>query len=143
MGGSIDIIITESTPTTVSTASALAYITANVAANVSPTLDGEDLSQLLELAKRVDSEGRDPSDTEWEATWDLSYAILEGWRRKLGKATGMHNFSDGGVTLSRQQVFANIERMVDVWSRRVACGVTIPTDYKPLSETELSEETYE
>ena len=81
------------------------------AATVQPLLSTEDIDALVELAKCPDVDGYIPSDSNWTATWDIARAVLEGWRMKLGKASAMHNFNDGGVSLHRQQVFDNINKI--------------------------------
>ncbi len=135
----IPVVVTLTTDATAtSTAQARAAIERLTAATVQPLLSTEDIDALVELAKCPDVDGYIPSDSNWTATWDIARAVLEGWRIKLGKASAMHNFNDGGVSMSRQQVFANIEGMINLWERKAAFSVRVTSEREIVD----SDETY-
>lgn len=124
--------------TTTSTAAARASIERLTAHTVQPLLSTEDIDALVELAKCPDVDGYIPSDSNWTATWDIARAVLEGWRIKLSKASAMHNFNDGGVSLHRQQVFDNINKMIKLWERKAAFSVRVTSEREIVD----SDETY-
>ena len=117
-----------------SDAEARAQIERLTASTVEPLLTGDEVDQLIEVAKCVDTDNYTPNDSEWTATWDIARAVLEGWRIKLGKASAMHNFADGGVTLHREQVFSNIEKMIKLWERKVAYAVRATSEWEPVDQ---------
>lgn len=116
--------------TATSTAQARASIERLTAHTVQPLLSTDDIDALVELAKCTDADGYIPSDSAWTATWDIARAVLEGWRVKLGKASAMHNFNDGGVSMTRQQVFTNIEGMIKLWERKAAFSVRATSEHE-------------
>lgn len=65
-----------------------ARLRAMVAAADAPALTDPEVTDLLELAKRRDTDGNVPTDAAWNPTWHLASAAAEGWRRKAGKLAG-------------------------------------------------------
>jgi hypothetical protein len=105
--------------------SARARLAAMTGADREPTLDADDLDMLVELAKRVDSDGREPPEAAWSPTFDLNAAAHVGWLTKAGKATADFDFSAEGVgSFSAGDVFAMCERMAEHYRRKV--NGTIP-----------------
>lgn len=90
-----------------------------------PTLGLQSVEDLIEFAKRVDSNGLAPSDTGWEPTWDLNAAAAEGWRRKAGAVAGRFNVTVDGDALSRAQAFSHCLQMAERYAARVAGTVQL------------------
>jgi hypothetical protein len=90
-----------------------------------PTLGLSSVDDLLEFAKRVDSNRLAPGDTDWEPTWDLNAAAAEGWRRKAGAVAGRFNVTVDGDALSRAQAFGHCLQMAERYANRVAGTVQL------------------
>lgn len=80
-------------------------------ANSEPVLTSSDLDLLIVLAKRVDKFGILPGDTSWEETYDVNYAVAQGWLIKAGRLAPRYNFMSGGKMLSRQQFYDHAMKM--------------------------------
>lgn len=104
-------------------AEARARLEAMVAASSEPTLSDAEVDDLVDLAKRADSEGRAPSDVAWVPTWDLNSAASEGWQRKAGKVVANFRFSSDGQSFDRHQVFEMCERRAADYAMRVVGSV--------------------
>lgn len=97
---------------------ALARLERMVSADVSPTLDVDEVADLLEMAKVADDEGRAPSDEDWEPTFNLIPAAAEGWRWKAGKSVPKFGVTLDGETLNRQQVYAHCLKQAEDYANR-------------------------
>lgn len=81
------------------------------AATYEPILEEGDLDDLVALAKRPDVDGNLPSSSAWSPTWDLNYAIAEGWSIKAGRASSDFTYSDDAGSYNRREVYdACVER---------------------------------
>lgn len=96
-----------------------------VAHDVEPALAFGDIEDLLQLAKREDSEGRAPDDDDWEPTFDLVAAAAEGWRRKAGRVVPRFGVSVDGDTLQRQQIYAHCIAQADLYARQVLGTISV------------------
>lgn len=104
---------------------AVSQLESMVAANEVPVLDGMEVLQLLELARRADSTGRPPTDADWEPTYDLNAAAAEGWRRKAGKVAGAYSFSDEGSSFNRSDMVKACMDMARTYSGRVSGSIPL------------------
>lgn len=91
-----------------------------VAADMAPTLDDEDLDEILTKARRPDTACRVPSDAAWTPTWDLNAAAVEGWEIKAGRAAGDYDFAASGQRFNRSQVSEQCLKMADLYRRGVS-----------------------
>ncbi len=91
-----------------------------VAADAVPTLDADEVQQLLTRAQRTDSAGLAPSDSNWTPTWDLNAAAAEGWRWKAGKVAGAYTFGDSGSTFNRSDMVKACMAMAKTYGSRGA-----------------------
>ncbi len=92
-------------------AEARARILMFVNANEEPALASEEIDVLVSMAKRIDKNGVWPSDTSWTGTWDISYAVAQGWLVKAGRLADRYLFMEGGKMLSRQQYYDHCMKM--------------------------------
>lgn len=99
-----------------------------VAADVEPTLSNTDIDDLLDVARRADSEGRAPSDEDWEPTFDLDAAAAEGWRTKAGRVAPRFGVTLDGGTLHRQQIYVHCMSQATLYAKKVVgtLGVLTP-----------------
>lgn len=86
-------------------AEARARILTFVAASDEPVLASADVEVLLDMARRVDENNLAPGDTGWVETWDVNYAVAQGWLIKAGRLAGAYLFMSGGKMLARQQMY--------------------------------------
>lgn len=87
------------------------------APDMEPLLDTEDIDDLLELAKRPDTDGYVPSDAEWTPTWDIDSAACAAWEVKAGRAAAGYRFSEDGQSFSRDQVHQQCLNMAKLYRR--------------------------
>lgn len=92
-------------------AEARARIVLFVAANDDPVLASEDIDVLLDMARRVDENTVQPSATGWTETYDVNYAVAQGWMIKAGKSANKYLFMTGGKMLSRNQIYEHCVAM--------------------------------
>lgn len=83
-----------------------------------PTLSDLQIYELLNLARRPDSDGLLPSDENWTGTYDLNAAAAEGWRWKAAKVAGKFGFSSDGQTFNREQIHKACLAMAATYSKR-------------------------
>jgi hypothetical protein len=70
-----------------------------------PTLSSEDVDVLVSMAKRLDDNGINPSEETWTPTWNVNYAIAQGWLLKSSRLAPHYLFMSGGKMFSRNQYF--------------------------------------
>lgn len=100
-------------------AEAQARLKRMVAYDVDPVLSGDEIADLLNLARREDGEGLAPSDDDWEPTFDLDYAAAEGWRWKAGRTVPRYGVTLDTESLQRQQVYAHCISQADRFARKL------------------------
>ena len=88
------------------------------AADQEPTLSDEILAELLLASKRKDKNGVAPSETDWIPTYDLSYAVAEGWATKAALVANEYTFSGDGQTFSRAQRFQHFTQQEQKYRSR-------------------------
>ena len=88
-----------------------------------PALTPEEITDLLDYAKRIDPAGIAPTSTDWTATFDLNSAAAEGWRWKAAKVSGKFAFTTSGQAFSRDQMSAMCLLMADRYQARVLVSV--------------------
>lgn len=103
----------------------LQKISRMTASDAEPVLEEADLEQLLAEFARPDSEGRPPTDLNWEQAYDYNAAAAEGWRWKAARASELIAADLDGAQLSAEQIFEHCERMINIYSRRVKTTVSI------------------
>lgn len=111
-------------------AEARATITLLTDAGTEPVLASADLDYLLTLAKRADNFGVWPTETGWEETWDVNYAVAQGWLIRAGRLANRYLFMTGGKMFSRQQFYDHCMKMYRTYLSKSPMKVTrlIPED---------------
>lgn len=118
-------------------AEALARLQRMVAHDVDPVLTSAEVTDLLDMARREDSEGLAPSETDWEPTFDLDAAAAEGWRWKAGKTVPRFGVALDGESLNRQHVYAHCLKQSDAYARKIMGNLGVrPSSPRPV-DTEL------
>lgn len=115
-------------------AEARARLERMVAHDVDPVLSSAEVDDLMEIAKREDSEGLAPSDDDWEPTFDLIPAAAEGWRWKAGKASPRFGVTLNTEALQRQQVYAHCIAQADIYARRILGSIPVASNSLPVEE---------
>lgn len=72
---------------------------------VEPIIYAAELDILLDIARVVDRSGVRPSDSGWEETYNVNYAIAQGWLIKAGRLPDRYLFMDAGKMYSRNQYY--------------------------------------
>ncbi len=98
-------------------AEARAQLERMIAHTTFPVLSVADVDTLIALAKRPDSEGREPTDIGWVPTWNLDAAAATGWEWKAGRTSGDFNFGEDGQRFDRAQVHQHCLAMADMYGR--------------------------
>jgi hypothetical protein len=70
-----------------------------------PIIYAAELDILLDISRRVDRSGVRPSDTGWEETYDVNYAVAQGWLVKSTRLAPRYLFMDAGKMYSRNQFY--------------------------------------
>lgn len=86
-------------------AEARARLVMFAAPNDEPTLASEELDILLQMARTSDRNGLWPTDTGWEGSWNINYAISQAWLLKSTRLADRYLFMSGGKMLSRNQFY--------------------------------------
>lgn len=102
---------------------ALERLTLMVAAGSDPSLENDELVDLLTAAARADRYGLWPDDTGWTPTYDLNSAAAEGWRRKAGKVAGSFDFGTDGDTFTESQVFQQCVAQAERYQKKTTASV--------------------
>lgn len=100
-------------------ATAEAELKDQVAWDRTPILSQGQIDAILDLSKRPDQFSRVPSDSAWEETYDLIWAVWQGWIKKTAAATSAYNITDSGQSLSRDQIYQHCKAERDAARRRV------------------------
>ena len=68
-----------------------------IAEPTSTTYSDDDLEDIIEGHSVLDSDGYDPEEDDWTATYDLNAAAAEIWEEKATAYIGLYDFNaDGG-----------------------------------------------
>lgn len=94
-------------------------------ASTEPKLTDDEINLILSTAKLSDTEGRAPSDAEWEPTWDLNRAAARGWDIKAGRASDHHAVTINGRVFSAQQVYEHCEEQARKYRKRIAGTIAV------------------
>jgi hypothetical protein len=102
----------------VTEAEARSAIASATAATAEPVLTDAELTALVRLARRADSEGVAPGELGWVETYDVNAAAAEGWRWKAGKVAGAFTFSTDGQSFQRAQIYAHCLKQAQLYATR-------------------------
>lgn len=58
---------------------------------------------LLDMGRMIDTDGREPTETNWIESYDANYVIAHAWLAKAGRTADRYLFMSGGKMYSRQQ----------------------------------------
>jgi hypothetical protein len=89
-----------------------------VMADEDPELSEPQLADLVERARRPDTEGHTYPEDAWTPTWDLDAAAAEGWRRKASLAVARFDFAEDTQTFSRSQIYSHCIAQAEEYGRR-------------------------
>lgn len=101
-----------------------------VAASAEPVLSDEQLGQLLDANRTLDSDGLLATDEGWVPTYALGAAAQDGWLLKAGMVAGRVDGADGGMRLARSQLHAHCLAMADRYAARRSVSMPLagPTE---------------
>lgn len=94
-------------------------------ASTEPTLSPSDIDVLLQMSRRRDVNDHEPQAANWTPTYDVNYAIAQGWLVKAGRTSNRYLFMTGGKMLSRNQYY---EHCLDLYRRymgKASLGVKV------------------
>lgn len=103
----------------------LTRLTTMTAAESEPALSAIELDELVRLARRADTSGREIDDDDWTPTYDLNAAAAIGWTWKAGKAASDVTFNTDGQGFSMSHLFDHCERMAKRYASRAAYTITV------------------
>ena len=89
-----------------------------VQASIDPALSADEVTDLVNVAARPDTDGYDRTDDAWTPTWDLNAAAAEGWSRKASLAANLFNFAEDGQRFDRSQIYANCVTQRDYYAAK-------------------------
>lgn len=73
--------------------------------NSDPIIYAGEVDVLVDISRRVDKNGLWPSDADWVGTYDVNYAVAQGWLVKAGRLAPRYLFMDAGKMFSRNQYY--------------------------------------
>lgn len=82
-----------------------------VAESTSDTYSDDDLEDIIETYPVLDSEGLDPDDDAWTATYDLNAAAAQIWEEKAAALIGLYDFNADGGSFNRSQMYEQAMKM--------------------------------
>lgn len=82
-----------------------------VAESTSVTYSDDDLEDIIETYPVLDSEGLDPDDDAWTATYDLNAAAAQIWEEKAAALIGLYDFNADGGSFNRSQMYEQAMKM--------------------------------
>lgn len=107
---------------------ARARLESMVAWSTAPTLTEAEVDDLLDQARRADSDGLAPDDDGWTPTWHFASAAAAGWRLKAGKVSGEFSFTSDGQTHHRNEVHEMCLAMADRYARGAVGSIPLLRD---------------
>lgn len=99
-------------------AEARARLTLFACANDQPALASEELDILLQMARVLDKNGLRPTDTGWEPSFNVNYAVSQAWLLKASRLADRYLFMSGGKMLSRNQFYDHCMRQAKVYAAK-------------------------
>jgi hypothetical protein len=108
---------------------ALDLLKAETAAGFDPKLSDTELESILLRARLADTDGRAPSDEDWEPTYDLNRAAAHGWRLKAGKCANHHGVTMKGRIFAAQQVYEHCLQQEREYKKRIGGTITVKREY--------------
>lgn len=102
-------------------AEARARIELFLSPEVEPVIYAAELDVLLDIARRVDRNGVRPSDDGWTETYDVNYAVAQGWLVKSTRLAPRYLFMDAGKMYSRNQFYEHCLELHKKFLMR--CGI--------------------
>lgn len=98
------------------------------------TYSDDDLATYIESWPLADSDGNEPDDDDWTATYDLNAAASELWAEKAATVAMDYDFAADGGNYSRSQVHAQYTKQSRYYAARKAIGsVKIYVDPAPVA----------
>ena len=109
-----------------------------IADSTSTTYSDDDLEDIIESCPVLDSEGLDPEDDSWTATYDLNAAAAQIWEEKAAAYIGSYDFSADGGSFNRSQMYEQAMKMARHYHSRKRVK-TITTRPEPRVEEDGDE----
>lgn len=106
-----------------------------VAESTSVTYSDDDLEDIIETYPVLDSEGLDPDDDAWTATYDLNAAAAQIWEEKAAALIGLYDFNADGGSFNRSQMYEQAMKMARHYHSRKRVK-TITTRPEPKLDAE-------
>lgn len=103
-------------------AQATVFIEARLLPDVDPTVEAEQMTELLALARDVDADGNLPGSDDYTTTYSTVgcyRAIAEGYAMKYGRAVGRFGFTTDGQQFQRNQTLDHLEHQRKLYARKV------------------------
>lgn len=88
------------------------------------TYDDDAIAEFIEAYPLLDSDGNEPDEEDWEATYDLNAAAADIWAEKAAVLAGDFDFSADGGNYSRSQAYEHAMQMSRYYrARRAICTI--------------------
>jgi hypothetical protein len=93
-----------------------------IAEPTSTTYSDDDLEDVIESHPVLDSDGYDPEEDDWTATYDLNAAAAEIWEEKATAYIGLYDFNADGGSFNRSQAYEQAMKMARHYHSRKRVG---------------------
>jgi hypothetical protein len=105
-----------------------------VAEPTEATYTDEELESLIEAKALRDSDGNEPDDDDWTATYDLFAVASEVWMEKASAFAEEFDFTADGGSFSRSQKIEHCVKMSGLYKSRSA-AFTLKVKQVPITTT--------
>lgn len=109
----------------------------------SSSYTNDDIESLIESYPLPDTDGNDPDDIDWTATYDLHAAARDVWEEKAAVVAQDYSYSADGATFSRSEVYNQYQKMVRYHNARRQAGsakIFVAPKESPLWQANLAEQ---
>lgn len=107
------------------------------------TYSDSDLETAIESYPILDTDGNEPDDLDWVASYDLHSAAAELWAEKAAVVSADYNYSADGANLNRQGVYEQYMKLSRFHNARRQPGtIKVVVSPRPVTEwvSNLAEE---
>ncbi len=94
-------------------------------ADTFPSLTADQMSYLVKKAKRADQNGASINDPDWIPTYNLNYAVYNGWLLKANNGAKLSDVVNADQRVYRSQVYKQCSDQAKEWRKKLTGSVKV------------------